>query len=130
METRDFAPAAISNERDLLRLARLEAHRRAGGNVQTEAERGGAVELERLVDLEEVIVRADLHRPIPCVDDGQRHGRAPGVERDVAARRDDELAGMQRIRRAALDRADRLMQRDQLRAIREDAFDLEHRDHR
>ena len=54
METRDFAPAAISDERDLLGLALLEAHRRAGRNVQMGAECDGAVELERLVDLEEV----------------------------------------------------------------------------
>jgi hypothetical protein len=52
------------------RLARLEAHRRAGGDVaRRQQPRRRAVEGQGRVGLEEVVVRADLDRPVAGVGD-------------------------------------------------------------
>ena len=51
------------------RLARLEAHRGAGGDVEPHAARLLAVELQRRIGFEEMIVRADLDRPVAGVGD-------------------------------------------------------------
>jgi len=56
---------------------RVEAHRRAGRNIQPHAEGGGSVELHGLVDLEEMEVRSDLDRP------GRRCG-GPSMQRAAA----------------------------------------------
>src|SRR3954465_6089337 len=65
-------------------LAGLEAHRRAGGDVEAHAARLLAVELQRRVGLEEMVMRADLDRPVAAVGDGERHRLAAGVEFDLA----------------------------------------------
>ena len=70
-----------------LRLPRLEADGGAGRNVEPHAEGFAAIEFERLVDLEEVEVAADLHRPVAGIEHGQRCLRPAGVELDVAGRR-------------------------------------------
>ena len=62
VEAGQFARPPNSTSVTSLALARLEAHGGAGRNVQAHAERSGAVEFERLVDLEEMIMRADLDR--------------------------------------------------------------------
>ena len=66
---------AIATSVTVLRLARLEAHRGAGRNVEPHAVGGAAIEHERAVGLDEVIVAADLNRPIAAVGHGQLHGR-------------------------------------------------------
>jgi hypothetical protein len=69
----------LAGERDQLDaalLARLEAHGGARGDVQAHAARRGAVEAERRVGLGEVIVRADLDRPVAGVLDDDGDGRA------------------------------------------------------
>src|SRR5581483_286376 len=89
----EHPPAARKrHEAHLARLAGLEAHRGAGGNVEPASAGDVAVELQGLVGLGEVVVGADLDRPVAGVGDRQRHGLAAGVDLDVAWSRDD-LAG-------------------------------------
>src|SRR5438552_3676772 len=86
---------ALAGERDqgdVARLPGLEAHRGAGRDVEPHAARLLAVEPECRVGFEEVVVRADLDRPVAGVGHRQRHGLAAGVERDVAGF-DEKLAG-------------------------------------
>ena len=78
---------ALAGERDQLHvagLAGLEAHRGAGGDVEPHAARLLAVELQRRIGLEEMIVRADLDRPVAGIGDRQRHRLAAGIEFDLA----------------------------------------------
>src|ERR1051326_7116882 len=76
-------------QRHLPRLSRLEAHRGAGRNVEPHAARLRAVELERRLGLEEMIVRADLDRPVARIRNRDFHAAAAGVERDLAVLGDD-----------------------------------------
>ena len=57
------------DERDGSRLAGLEAHGGAGRDVEAHAVGGAAVEVERAVRFDEVIVAADLDRTIAAVGD-------------------------------------------------------------
>src|SRR6516165_1143039 len=81
----DRALAGERNKRDLARLPRFEAHRGAGGDIEPHAARFLAVEFQRRIGLEEMIVRADLDRPIPVFGDRQRHRLAPVMELALAA---------------------------------------------
>ena len=56
------------------------------------AARRGTIEHQRVIGFGKVIVRADLNRAIAAVGNGQRDGRPPGVELDIAIER-QELAG-------------------------------------
>src|SRR6202011_6282436 len=80
----DRALACERHQRHLAALARLEAHRRAGRDVEAHAARLLAIEFERRVGLEEMIMRTHLNRPVAGVGHRQPHGLAPGVERDLA----------------------------------------------
>src|SRR3954463_7352311 len=51
-----------------------------------------AIELQRRVGLEKMVVRADLDRAVAGVGDRQRHGLAAGIELDLAVL-DEEFAG-------------------------------------
>src|SRR5215471_6385669 len=73
------------DERDGLRFAGLESHGRAGGDVETHAVRRVPVEHESRVRLDEVVMTADLDRPVAAVRDRQ--------PRDVASLVDDDFAG-------------------------------------
>ena len=75
-EAVDDALAGERDELDRARLPGLEAHRGAGRDVEPEAARRRAIERERRVGLGEVIVRADLDRPVAGVRDRQRDRRA------------------------------------------------------
>ena len=80
----DEAPGAgVGGQRDLLGLAGLEAHARAGGDVEVHPPRPLALEAQRPVDLEEVEVRAHLDRPVAGVGDPQRPVVAAGIDLDV-----------------------------------------------
>ncbi len=59
-EAEDAPVAADRNEAHFARLARLEADRRARGNVETHAPGRGAVEAQGRIGFEEVVVRPDL----------------------------------------------------------------------
>src|SRR5260370_6481774 len=86
---------ALARERDQLHvagLAGLEAHRGAGGDIEPHAARLLAVELQRRIGLEEMVVRADLDRPVAGIGDRQRHRLAAGVEFDFSVL-DEEFAG-------------------------------------
>ena len=84
----DDTVAAEGHEPDLARLAGLEAHRRAGGDVEAHAARGRAVEAQRGVGLVEMVVRADLDRPVAGVGDLEAQRAAARVELDVPGRED------------------------------------------
>src|ERR1700674_1071709 len=88
-EAVDLAFAGERDEAHLARLARLEAHGRAGRNVEAAAARRDAVELQGAVGLGKVVVRADLDRPVACVRHGDRHGLAASIDLDVAGRGED-----------------------------------------
>src|SRR5215469_10813445 len=85
------ALAGERDQRDLAGLPGLEAHRGARRDVEPHAARLLAIELQRRIGLEEMIVRADLDRPVAGVGDGERHGLATGVEGDLAGL-DEQLA--------------------------------------
>src|SRR5690606_29802044 len=87
--------ARVRDERDAARLPGLEAHGRAGGNVQTKPARGFAIERQRVVDLVEVVVRADLNRTIAGIRDYEHDFRAAGVQLDLAVV-DEEFSGNHR----------------------------------
>ena len=86
---------AQRHERDFARLSGLEADGRPRRNVQPVAAGLAAVEGERRIGFGEVEVRADLHRAVAAVGDRQRDGLRPGVELDVACRREN-LSGNHR----------------------------------
>src|SRR5262245_33853305 len=69
------ALAAVGHEFHLALVARLEPDRGRRGNVEVLSEGGGAVELERGVHLEEMEMRADLHRAVARVADLERSDR-------------------------------------------------------
>src|SRR5258708_33589039 len=80
----DHALAGERDERDLARLSRFEAHRGAGGDIKPHAARLLAIEFQCRIGLEEMVVRADLNRPVPPIGDRQRHRLAAGIELDLA----------------------------------------------
>ena len=68
--------AGIGDEPHLAALPRLETGRGAGRDVEPEPARLLAVERKRRVGLVEMIVRADLDRPVAGIGDRQGHGSA------------------------------------------------------
>src|SRR6516164_759769 len=91
-ETIDGALAREGNELHVTGLAGLETHRGAGRDIEPHAARLLAIEFQRRIGLEEMVVRADLDRPVAGIGDGQRHGLAAGIEFDLAVL-DEEFAG-------------------------------------
>ena len=67
-----------------LGFARLEAHRGACGQIQAHAVGGSAIEAEVRIDLDQMIVAADLDRPIGEVGDGEPPHRATGIQFHLA----------------------------------------------
>src|SRR6266852_2073111 len=88
-EAVDLARSGECHERHLPALTRLEPHRSAGRNVEPHAAGLGAVELQRRIGLEEMIMRADLDRPVARVGDRELHARPAGIENDLAVLGDD-----------------------------------------
>lgn len=80
----DAAPRDL-DERDGLGIAGLEAHRRAGRDVEAAAVRELAVEGELGVRLDEVVVAAHLDRAIPSARDRELDAAASRVERHALA---------------------------------------------
>src|ERR671918_862264 len=64
----------------IVALPRLEAHCAPARNVEAEAERGLAVERQGTVDLEEVVMSADLYRPVTGIGDFDLLGFAASVD--------------------------------------------------
>ena len=69
---------------DVALLARLEAHRGAGCDVEPIAARPFAIELQRVVGLVEMVVRSDLDRSIAAIGDGDTARFAALVQRQLA----------------------------------------------
>ncbi len=89
LETVAFAAAHVGREPHGARLAGLEAHGGAGGDVEPHALGALAVEPERIVGLEEMIVAADLDRPVAGVGDLERDRIAALVELQLARSGED-----------------------------------------
>src|SRR5215831_16876931 len=89
LEAVDAALAAVRHQGDLASLAGLETHRGAGRDVEPHAARLVALEAQRLVGLKEVIVRADLDRPVAGVGDLERDAGRALVEDDLAGLDED-----------------------------------------
>src|SRR5262244_3533139 len=119
----DGALAGERNERDLARLPRFKAHRGAGGDIEPHAARFLAVEFQRRIGLEEMIMRADLDRPIAGIGDRQAQRLAAGIELDLAVL-DEHLTGDHGVPSSY-----RLMHRYQLRSIGERRLHLDVVDH-
>mmetsp|Transcript_16672 Transcript_16672/g.67230 ORF Transcript_16672/g.67230 Transcript_16672/m.67230 type:complete len:869 (-) Transcript_16672:47-2653(-) len=149
----DDLGAADRDERDRLGVARFEANRRPGRHVEPLAIRGGAIEGQRAVRFDEMIVRSHLDRPVARVDDAQlyalaagrqldrarvgecRHGARSGLDvgRRVAKHGEvghGEEAPVERQGEVAIHGAQRRMYRQQFRAIQEGPLDLDFADER
>src|SRR5260370_15145324 len=88
-EAIDFPVPREGDQRHLPALPRLEPHRGAGRDVEAHAAGFLAVELQRRIGLEEMIMRADLDRPVARVDDRELPARPAGISNDLAALGDD-----------------------------------------
>src|SRR6185312_10174240 len=99
-EAVDGTLAGERDERHLARLPRLEAHRRAGGDGEPHAARLLPLELQGRIGLEEMIMRADLDRPVAGVGDSERHRLSPGIQLDLAVLH-EQFTGDHRITRGA-----------------------------
>src|SRR5271169_10124 len=91
VEADDAALSGISDQPHLAALARLEARRRPGRDIEPVAARQFAIEGECGVRFVEMIMRADLDRPIAGIGDGQGHRRSADVDLDLV-RRGEELS--------------------------------------
>src|SRR5205823_5396581 len=84
VEADDAPRPGIGDEPHVAALPRLETGRGAGRDVEAAAARLVAVELQGRIGLEEMVMRADLDRPVAGIRDGERDGRAAGVQLDIA----------------------------------------------
>src|SRR5690606_34524860 len=89
VEPGKLAAAAEFDQCYLLAFARLEPHGGAGRDIEMHAESSRAVEIERRIGLEEMIMAADLHRPVAGIDDLERCRAAAGMQFDFALERQD-----------------------------------------
>src|SRR5205814_8464846 len=65
-------------------LPRLESHRGSRGDVETKSSRRGTIERQRSVGFREVIMRADLDRPVAGVCNRQADRGPAGIELDLS----------------------------------------------
>src|ERR1051326_7559234 len=89
MEALYDAIPGIRHELHDPRLTWLEAYGCSGRDTQAEASCLFPIEAERVVGLVEVIMRADLDRPVSSVGDLEGDGRSAGVQLDVARAREN-----------------------------------------
>jgi hypothetical protein len=78
--TIDRAAAAEFDQRNFFFLPRLEANRRAGGDIETNSVGSLAIERQRPIDFGKVIVTPDLHGAIAGVPDYYSRYAAAGVQ--------------------------------------------------
>lgn len=104
-------------------MARLEAHCGSGRDIETVARCLLAIELQRRVDLGEVIMGADLNLPVTVIFNDNAAGSPVGVKRYLA--RFNLIFSWDH--RATSDY--RVMDGNQLRAVRKGGFDLDIGDH-
>src|SRR5437867_12024997 len=84
IQSEHLAAAAESDQGDLLAFARLEANRSAGGNVQMHPKCLLAIELQRPVGFEEMVVATDLDRAVARVDRHHCLAGAAGIDFDLS----------------------------------------------
>ncbi len=72
-----------------------------------------------------MVVAADLYRPVTRIDRTQGRGRSAAIELDIAVRR-EYLARCRHDGKRQFARPDGLVHGDQLGAVREGAFHLQH----
>src|SRR3546814_439463 len=84
--------AAIGDQRHLAALPRLEPHRRARRDIEALAVCRLPVEQQGGVGLREMILAADLDRPVAAIGDGDCRHRQPIVE-DMLVVAGDDFAG-------------------------------------
>src|SRR5579864_7824856 len=89
VEADDPPLAGIGDKPHLAGLTRLEPGRGARGNVEPETPRLIAVEGKRRVGLVEMIMRADLDRPVTGIGHAESHGHPPRVQLDIASGDED-----------------------------------------
>src|SRR5215203_3351714 len=111
-EAVDLALARERHERHLARRPGLEAHGRAGRDVEAHAAGLVAIEAERGVGLVEVVVGPDLDRPVARVGDLDQDPLGAFVEDDLAFGRGDLARHALRGRAA-----DGVMHGDELGAV-------------
>src|SRR5690606_4724069 len=87
----DPAPAGKLDQFHRATLPGLETHRGTGGDVQAVAIGDAAIELERRIGLEEVVVRSDLDRPVAGIGHLDADCLASRIQYDLAVV-DQELA--------------------------------------
>src|ERR1700690_2937276 len=86
------ALAGHSDQRDIARLSWLEAHGSPRRDIEPHTARSVAIELQRRIGFEKVVVRTDLDGPIAGIGDGQRDGTTALVDLDFAGL-DEHFAG-------------------------------------
>src|SRR5712691_2586219 len=119
-------PRQLDERHDLL-VAGLEAHRGARRDVESHAPRLAALEAEGPVGLEEVEMRADLNGPVGRIGYRQLDSPTSFIRDDVALAQDVFARNHQRCPltlSALTGSSDRMMNRDELGAVGEGAFDL------
>src|ERR1700737_3369570 len=82
-ESIDHPLASERDQRDLAGLTGLEAHGRAGGDIEAHTSRSLAIEPQLWIGLEEMVVRADLDRPIATIGDREGNRLAASIELDL-----------------------------------------------
>lgn len=96
--------AGERHNRDSLLFARLEPHRRAGGNAEPEPKRLLAVKLKRMIGFKEVAVGADLNRPIGRIGHQYLLGRT-AFERLYVSSAKENLPRHDRLGQLGFDRS-------------------------
>src|SRR5262245_19276745 len=84
VEAMNQALALIGDQRYFTRQARLEAHGRSRRNVETIPEGSPSIEGESRIGLGEMIMAADLNRPVARVGDDESDGGSVLVQDDLA----------------------------------------------
>ena len=121
----DHARAGELHQFDLFLLARLEAHGGPGGDIQPHAAALVAIEMQRVVHFEEMIVAADLNGAVArCAGRPRVRVRAAGVGLDRLASSRKYSPGF-----IASSSLNRVVYGDQLGAVRERRFHLHLVDH-
>src|SRR6516165_3305087 len=88
----DGARSGERHEIDVARLPGLETNRRSRWNIEPHAARFLAIELQRRVGFEKMVMGSDLNRPVAGVRDGERKALAAFVQLDLALF-DEKFAG-------------------------------------
>src|SRR6266436_1415804 len=84
VEAINQARTLIRDQRNFARLARLETHSRSRGNVQAIPKSSLPIKRQSRVGLSEMIMTANLDRPVTRVGDRQRDGNSILVQGDLA----------------------------------------------